>query len=140
MTATNETLYRAAIHKNLVAVRELFSDPAKYTSRAYARDARGWATSSLMPIYGEGGETTWAPNPDATCFCFMGAYRRVTHTMMDDEVERKLNQLAYDRFTDHFMMVSDRGYENCLEMVDYFIAEFAPPPPPAGPDEAEAAQ
>lgn len=50
--------------KNLVAVRDLLSDPKRWTKNAVARNSAGQVTEVL--------------GSSATCFCLMGAIQRVT--------------------------------------------------------------
>jgi hypothetical protein len=50
---------------DLTAVRELLSDPARWTRRAYAKDANG-------------GTFLQANDPEAVCWCLAGACHKVT--------------------------------------------------------------
>jgi hypothetical protein len=95
----------------LKAARDLISDPAHHTTKAFARN-------------GEGRRVTLLGNdPDAVCWCAVGAIQCLARNRYDRrEAIKALDDVALDIFGVSIVAVNDdRGHEAVMRVYDRAI-------------------
>jgi hypothetical protein len=101
-------------------VRELLSDPERWTQESYARDAEGRPTYIIKPWSLDNENDPGPPFGPPVCFCLDGAVRRVTgyepvevevndrsealyngvHKLLENVTRDKTRKASYSEFND----------------------------------------
>lgn len=88
----------------LTRVRELLTDPNHWTREAWARKADGAACSF--------------DDPDAGCWCLVGALMYVDPTVMPNVLQRRVTRVGYENIV---MFNDDQEHAGVLALLDEAI-------------------